>query len=442
MDTSSIVGLVAVAALIAANGFFVAGEFALVKIRVTRINQLADEGNRTAKIIQSQLIHLDTYIAATQLGITLASLALGWIGEPSLAHLVEPLFAWIGGTAAEALTHTLAIIVSFIIITAGHIILGELVPKSLALQRPESAVFFVSRPLQLFARLFRPFIALMNGIGHAIVRLLGIEPASGHESVHSVEELEMLVVQSRQGGAIDAQEEELLHHIFDFGEKKVQQVMIPRTEIVGIPISASFEQVRTIFATEQYTRLPVYDGTIENIIGLLHLKDLFASTQGSATTFDLKRLLRPVIYVTETMTIERLLLQMRSKRTHLAIALDEYGATAGLVTLEDIMEEIVGEVQDEFDTRESGVRSEVERLPDGSASVDGLMALASFADQFDIKLPSSSAHTIGGYVFERLDRIPQPGDQVALDIYLLTVEELNGRRIARVQVQRQGEQKT
>ncbi len=440
MDISSLVGIVAVVALIAANGFFVAGEFALVKIRSTRINQLAEEGNRTAKIIQTQLEHLDTYIAATQLGITLASLALGWIGEPSLAHLIEPLFAWIGGTAAEALTHTLAIVISFTIITAGHIILGELVPKSIALQRTEGAVFFVSRPLQLFARIFRPFIVLMNSIGNAVVRLFGLQETSEHANVHSAEELEMLVVQSRQGGAIDAQEEELLHHIFDFGDKTVQQVMVPRTEIVGVPISASLEQVQVIFATEQYTRLPAYEGSIENIVGIVHLKDVFtlSRTPVERASFELTRLLRPVLYVTQTTTIEAVLPQMRSKRIHLAIVLDEYGATAGMVTLEDIMEEIVGEVQDEFDTRERGVRPEVERLPDGTASVDGLMALSSFADQFGVKLPLSSAHTIGGYVFERLDRLPTVGDSIPLGDYRLRVEELDHRRIARVHVERQG----
>jgi putative hemolysin len=439
MDISSLVGLVAVVALIAANGFFVAGEFALVKIRATRINQLAEEGNKTAKIIQKQIVHLDTYIAATQLGITLASLALGWIGEPSLAHLIDPLFAWVGGSAAEALTHSLAVIISFSIITAGHIILGELVPKSIALQRAEETAFFISRPLLLFAQLFRPFIALMNGIGTAIVRLIGLQATSEHGNVHSAEELEMLVAQSRQGGAIDAQEEELLHHIFDFGEKTVSQVMVPRLEIVGVSISTPLEKLLTIFATEQYTRLPIYRGGIENIVGLIHLKDVFTHARMSPASFDLQSLLRPVLYVTEMTSIEKLLPQMRSKRIHLAIVLDEYGATAGMVTLEDIMEEIVGEVQDEFDTRERGVRLEVERLSDGTISVDGLMALTSFADQFGLKLPRTEANTVGGYVFERLDRLPTVGDQITFESYILRVEELDGRRIARVRLQRQGE---
>jgi putative hemolysin len=435
---SALIGIVAVLALIAANGFFVAGEFSLVKIRSTRIDQLVAEGNSIARVIQTQIGHLDTYIAATQLGITLASLALGWIGEPSLAHLVEPLFAWIGGPTAEAFAHGLAIAISFALITAGHIILGELVPKSIALQRTERTVFVVAHPLALFARLFHPFIVLMNGLGNAVVRLLGMQTTSELASVHSVEELEMLVAQSRQGGVLDAQEEALLHQVFDFGDKTVQQVMVPRSQIVGVAVSSSLEHVQAVFAQEQYTRLPVYEASLENIVGIVHLKDVFtrSRTLTQAEPADLAPLLRPVLYVTERTSIEAVLTQMRSKRIHLAIVLDEYGATAGMVTLEDIVEEIVGEVQDEFDTRERGVRPEVEPLADGSWSVDGLMALSSFADQFGIRPERSSAHSVGGYVFERLDRLPQVGDTVVLAQYRLRVEALDQRRIARVRVER------
>lgn len=438
MDSSSIVGIVAVCVLIVANGFFVAGEFALVRIRATRIEQLVAEGNRTAKVVQTQLQHLDSYIAATQLGITLASLALGWIGEPSLAHLIEPLFAWVGGSAAEALSHSLAIAISFTLISAGHIILGELVPKSIALQRSEGTAFFVARPLQLFARLFHPFILLMNGTGNAVVRLLGMQATSERASVHSIEELEMLVIQSRQCGVLDPQEEALLHQVFDFGDKTVRQVMVPRAAIVGVRTTMSLEQVQTTFAQEQYTRLPVYEGSIENIMGMIHLKDVFTQSRTSteAESADLAHLLRPVLYVTQTTPIETVLTEMRSKRMHLAIVIDEYGATAGMVTLEDIVEEIVGEVQDEFDTRERGVRPEVERLSDNTCSVDGLMALASFVNQFGIQPHPSSAQTLGGYVFERLDRLPQVGDSIVLGDYQLRVEELDHRRIARLRVER------
>ena len=348
------------------------------------------------------------------------------------------MFTWIGGPAAEAITQGLAIAISFTLITAGHIILGELVPKSIALQRTERTAFVVARPLLFFARLFRPFIALMNGLGNAVVRLFGMQATSEQANVHSAEELEMLVAQSRRGGVLDAQEAALLHQVFDFGDKTVQQVMVPRTEIVGVAVSSSLEQVQAVFAQERYTRLPVYEASVENIVGMVHLKDVFtrSRTPSQAEPGDLAPLLRSVLYVTETTSIEAVLTQMRSKRIHLAIVLDEYGATAGMVTLEDIVEEIVGEVQDEFDTREQGMRTEVEHLADGSWSVDGLMALSSFADQFGIRPEPSSAHSVGGYVFERLDRLPQVGDTVVLAEYRLRVEALDQRRIARLHVER------
>jgi CBS domain containing-hemolysin-like protein len=436
VDISSLLGLGAVFALVAANGFFVAAEFALVKVRTTRIDQLVAEGHSAAKTVQKQIQHLDTYIASTQLGITLASLALGWIGEPTLSHLIEPLFTWIGGEAVETLAHSLAITISFALITAFHIVLGELVPKSIALQRSEGTSLFVARPLLLFTRLLRPFILLMNGIGNAVVHLLGLQAAGEHAAVHSVEELEMLVAQSRKGGVLDAQEEVLLHHVFGFGEKTAQQVMLPRREIVAVPTTASFEELQAVLVQEQYTRLPIYEDTLDTIVGMVHLKDVFTwqHTDTSQGSFTLQQILRPVLYATQTTSIEVVFTQMRNKRIHLAIVIDEYGSTAGMVTLEDIVEEIVGEVQDEFDTREQGVRSEVEILADGSSSVDGLMSLGAFCERFGAEIKQSHTRTLGGYVFERLGRLAQVGDTVLLEGYQLCVEEMDHRRIARVHI--------
>ncbi|GCE19415.1 hemolysin family protein [Dictyobacter kobayashii] len=438
MDVSSLFGLLAVFALVAANGFFVAGEFALVKIRTTRVAQLVAEGNAKAKVVEKEVQHLDTFIAATQLGITLASLALGWIGEPSLAHLVEPLFLWIGGTTAVALSHTLAVAISFILITIFHIVLGELVPKSIALQRSEGTALFVAGPLYLFAQVLRPFITLMNGIGNFFVRLLGLEATSAHTSVHSVEELEMLVAQSREAGLLQQQEELLLRHVFNFSDKTAQQVMVPRSEVVAVPITISREALIQTFSRENYTRIPVYEDTLDNVIGLIHIKDIFqahSSQQGQKS--NLRSMLRPVLYVTETSSLDVILAQMRSRRIHMAIVIDEYGSTAGIITLEDIIEELVGEVQDEFDTSDRGVRHEIEVLPDGSISVDGLIAISSFAEQFggsEAELENIHANTLAGYIFETLDRLPKIGDTVPFGTYLLRVEEMDGRRIARVKV--------
>jgi putative hemolysin len=438
LDAGSLVGVLAVFALVAANGFFVAAEFGLVKVRQTRIDELVAEGKSVAKVVQDQLRHLDNYIAATQLGITLASLALGWIGEPSLAHLIEPLFAFAGGAAATELAHSAAIAISFFLITLFHIVLGELVPKSIALQRSEGTALFVARPLRLFARLFRPFILLMNGIGNLVVRALGLQAASELGSVHTVKELEMLVTQSRKAGLLDNEEEVLLRRVFDFGEKTAQHVMVPRTEIVGVSRDITLEQLRQKVAQERYTRLPVYEGTLDNIIGMVHIKDVFTLlSMGSCDDpFTVQNILRPVLSVPKTTSITKLMALMQSQKAHLTVVIDEYGETAGLVTLEDIMEEIVGEVQDEFDTLEEGVRSEVELQADGSSSVDGLMSIDAFAEQFGGSFDSASYKTIAGYVFSELGRVPQVGDSVSSGGYRLAVEAMDHLRIARLRVER------
>ncbi len=438
LDAGSFVGLLAVFALVAANGFFVAAEFGLVKVRQTRIDELAAEGKNVAKVVQDEIKHLDSYIAATQLGITLASLALGWIGEPSLAHLIEPLFAFAGGAAATELAHSAAIAISFFLITMFHIVLGELVPKSIALQRSEGTALFVARPLYLFARLFRPFILLMNGVSNLVVRALGLQAASEHGSVHTVKELEMLVAQSRKAGILDNDEERLLRHVFDFGEKTAQHVMVPRTEIVGVPRDITLEQLREKVAEERYTRFPVYEGTVDNITGVVHIKDVFAlvSKRRPDKPFTVQSILRPVLNVPKTTSITKLMALMQNKKAHLTVVIDEYGETAGIVTLEDIMEEIVGEVQDEFDTLEEGVLPEMEMHADGSYSVDGLMSIDAFAEKFGGSFDSASYKTVAGYVLSELGRVPKVGDSVSSGEYRLAVEAMDHLRIARLRVER------
>jgi putative hemolysin len=438
LDVGPLAGILAVFVLVATNGFFVAAEFGLVKVRRTRIDELVTEGKRVAKVVQDELRHLDNYIAATQLGITLASLALGWIGEPSLAHLIEPLFACAGGTAATELAHSAAIAISFFLITLFHIVLGELVPKSIALQRSEGTALFVARPLYLFARLFRPFIVFMNGLGNLVVRTFGLQTASEHGSVHSVKELEMLVAQSHKAGLLDNEEEVLLRRIFDFGEKIAQHVMVPRAEIVGIPHTITIEDLQQKIAEERYTRFPVYEGTPDTIIGLVHIKDVFTLLikRDSVEPFAVQSILRPILTVPKTTSIPKLMALMQSQKAHLAVVIGEYGETAGIVTLEDILEEIVGEVQDEFDTLDEGVRSEVEKLADGSYSVDGLMMVDAFAERFGVKLDTLHYATIAGYVFGELGRIPTVGDSVSVGKYQLQVEAMDHFRIARLRVER------
>jgi len=433
----SLVGVLAVCALVAANGFFVAAEFGLVKVRQTRIDELVAEGKSAANVVQAQLQHLDSYIAATQLGITLASLALGWIGEPSLAHLIEPLFAFAGGTAAEEIAHSAAIGISFFLITMFHIVFGELVPKSIALQRSEGTALFVARPLQLFARLFHPFIVFMNGFGNLVVRALGMQAASEHLSIHTVKELEMLVAQSHKAGLLDNEEEVLLRRVFDFGEKTAQHVMVPRTQIVGVPQDILLEHFLEKVAEERYTRFLVYQGTLDTITGMVHIKDVFAflSSRRADEPFTIQSILRPVLNVPKTTSITKLMTLMQSQKAHLAVVVGEYGETAGIVTLEDIMEEIVGEVQDEFDTLEEGVRSEVEMQADGSYSVDGLMTIDAFAERFGVIFGNTHYKTIAGYVFGQLGQVPKVGDSVSRGEYRLQVEAMDHLRIARLRVE-------
>ncbi|MDB5081115.1 MAG: HlyC/CorC family transporter [Chloroflexi bacterium] len=433
MDGIPGLGLLAVFLLVALNGFFVAAEFALVKVRKTRIDQLVEEGKGSAKIVQNELSHLDNYIAATQLGITLASLALGWIGEPALAHLIEPLFDSVIGKGAVELSHTIAFIFSFALITVFHIVLGELVPKSIALQRAEATSLFVARPLYIFAQVFKPFIKLMNNIGNAIVRLLGMRSANEHTSVHSVIELEMLVQESREAGVLDNQEEVMLRRVFDFGEKDAHQVMRPRTQVFGIPVDKNLDEVLDIVTREHYTRFPVFQGTIDNVIGVLHVKDLLDRVHHQGN-FILQEILRPILKVPETIAIETLLEQMRSRQIHMALLIDEYGGTSGLVTLEDILEEIIGEVRDEFDTDKEDNRPEMETLEDGSSSVSGLLSLREFEEQFGVEFKDPEYETIGGYVFGQIGSSPTMGDKVDIFPYQLKVTELNELRIARLAV--------
>lgn len=439
MDTGSILGVLAVFALVAANGFFVAAEFALVKVRATRVEQLVQEGNRLARIVQGQTSHLDSYIAATQLGITLASLALGWIGEPSLSHLIEPLFGWVGNVStAEGLANTLAIAISFVLITGFHIVLGELVPKSIALQRAEGVSFFVAAPLLVFARVFHPFIALMNGVGNSIVRLLGFSSADEHASVHSVEELELIVAQSRRAGVLDPEEEVLLRHIFDFGDKTARDILTPRSDIVALPHDASLDEAAQVCYTSGYTRLPVYRETLDQIVGVLHAKDLLHAREGSGdrATQTIESLARPASFVLETQHLDDVLTTFRREGAHLALVADEYGQVAGLVTLEDVLEEIVGEIQDEYDVGED---APIRQRPDGVWIVEGPESYEHARATIGLpEVPDEERgqyNTLPGLLMLRLGRLPQVGDRVQLESdWELEVAATEGRRVRQVLV--------
>jgi CBS domain containing-hemolysin-like protein len=443
MDTGSLLGVLAVFALVGANGFFVAAEFALVKIRTTRVEQLVAQGNRLARIVQQQTTHLDNYIAATQLGITLASLALGWIGEPSLAHLIEPLFQWVGnGVAAQDIANTAAIVISFVLITGFHIVLGELVPKSIALQRTERVSLFIAAPLLVFSRVFRPFIALMNGVGNAIVRLLGFSTGGEHESVHSVEELEIIVKQSRQAGVLDAEEEVLLRHVFDFSDKVARDILTPRSDIVAVEARTSLDEAARVCFESGYTRLPVYRETLDQIVGVLHAKDLLhARESAGAAAPAIEMVMRPASFVLESQHLDDVLALLRREGTHMAFVVDEYGQVAGLLTLEDVLEEIVGEIHDEYDTgedipirrREDGVW-----VVAGSESYENVRAATGLPE-----IPEGERGqyaTLPGLLMLRLGRVPRIGDRVPLEPdWEIEVAKMDGRRVRQVLLRRMAE---
>ncbi|MBX3082447.1 MAG: HlyC/CorC family transporter [Anaerolineae bacterium] len=428
--------LLGVALLVSANGFFVAAEFSLVGVRKTRIQQLASEGNAAAKVTQKALEHLDSYIAATQLGITLASLALGWIGEPAIAPLFEGVLHLLPfpKESFETVSASISIAASFSVVTLLHIVFGELAPKSIALQRTESTALLVARPTTWFLRIFRPVIWLMNALGNGIVRLIGIEPVSGHVSVLSTEELEMLVHSSREAGVLMESEEQMLRRVFDFADVQVREIMRPRTEVDAIPINTNLHELLKITVDFQHTRYPIYEGSIDKIVGILHTKDVLDKLAlnprlltDQADQFSLSSILRTPLFVPQTVSVADLLERMQRSRAQFAIIIDEYGGMAGVATMEDLIEEIVGEVQDEFDTEPSLIQSHGKDI-----EVDGLVSLTEIAERFGEVTGEYQSTTIGGYVAERLDKIPGVGDVTTYGDYDLTVVEMDGRRASKI----------
>jgi CBS domain containing-hemolysin-like protein len=428
-----ILKLVAVAFLVLANGFFVAAEFSLVSIRRTRVAELVAQGKPQAIWVKKAIENPDRVIAATQLGITLASLGLGWIGEPALSHLLEPVVNLFPPAVQSGISHSLSAGIAFAIITFLHVVVGELAPKSIALQNPERTSLFIARPTVWSEVIFKPAIWVLNGTGNALLRLLGVQPASGHEMVHSIEELRMLVTASTESGVFEAEESEMIHALFDFNELLVRQVMIPRTEIVGVEADLPLPEIIPLVTESTYTKFPVYDDSLDQILGIVHVKDLLRCMQEPDWESKTARsLTREPIYIPETITVGTLLQEFRNNRQHIAIVLDEFGGTAGLVTLEDLLEEIVGEVSDPFDVDSP----EIQTLPDGTALIDGLTLIEDVNEQLGLNLQDPNYDTIAGYALGKLGRIPHVQDVIETDGLRLRVEAMDGLRIARLSLAR------
>jgi CBS domain containing-hemolysin-like protein len=420
--------LAAVLALVFANGFFVAAEFALVTVRKTRIDQLIAEGSRLARPVRRALSDPERYIAATQLAITMTSLGLGWIGEPAVASIIQPALGLLPGALRTVTAHSISVALAFAFITALHIVLGELAPKTIALQHAERTALVVGRPTEIFMRVCWPFIVLLNGTGRAIVRMLGLKPPSGSSLVHSEEELKMLVTASQEAGVIEEDEEQMLHRVFAFGDLTAGQVMLPRTEMTALPVQATRADLVDRLSQVSQPVLPAYRANLDDIVGVVRVRDLFRALAGTQDAIDLTPLLRDPLTVPDTLKADDLLTDMRARRTSLAIVIDEHGGTAGMVTFERLMERIVGEIGAD----DAGAVSSITVLTDGSALIDGLALVTDVNAQFGLSIDEDLYDSLGGFVLGRLGRRPRLGDCVEIDGRRIRVEALDGLRVARV----------
>ncbi|MFD1768207.1 hemolysin family protein [Sphingobacterium suaedae] len=402
--------------LVLANGFFVAAEFAIVKVRASQIELQAKSGSKVAKIAKNITEHLDGYLAATQLGITLASLALGWVGEAVMTEIVHKIFGLfdieLTGTIAKNLGHVLA----FSIITFLHIVFGELAPKSIAIQRPVATTMRIAAPLQFFYYIFKPIIWILNGFANFLLRLMGIE-VQGHEANHSSEELQYLLEKGKESGALNNAEHELIKNVFDFNERIVKNIMVPRTKIVAIEVADTAEDFINTVTEEGYSRIPIYDDNIDKIVGIVHTKDILPIiVKGKEVV--LKDIMRKPYFIPETKKINDLMTEFQQKRIQIAIVLDEFGGTAGMVTLEDIVEELVGEIQDEYD-EETPV---VERISETEYMVDAGASVHDANGYLPLELPESSDYdTVAGLVGHYFEKIPDVGETKEIEGYSFTI---------------------
>lgn len=435
MDGNIYFNLFVIAFLLFSNGFFVASEFAMVKVRKTRIEQLVNEGNFNAKIAMEALKDLDKFIAAVQLGVTISSIGLGWVGESTLARIIEPIFIFLPGSSQTIATHTLSASIAFALITFFHVVIGELIPKSIALEYTEKTALWVAKPMQILTFIFNPFIWLLNGFGNLVLKMLNIPHSHKGSLVHSTEELDMLVNASYDGGVLNETEKDMLHNVFKFSDLTAKQVMIPRTDMVCIPIDMPMEELYKVAAENQYTRYPVYEEDIDHITGLVHVKDLY-SLSIKDETCPIEKIQRNILLVPETMTMDNLVLEFKKRKGQMAIVVDEFGGTSGLITLEDVLEEIFGEVQDEFDEEESDIKE----IAPNTYIANSIMRLDEFAEYFNIdenEIDDEDIDTIGGLVLKILGRLAEVNDTVKFDNFTFIVKELDGARITKLEITKQ-----
>ncbi len=410
----------ALAGLLLLNAFFVAAEYGLVTSRRTRILELEHNGNRRARDVRRITSDPPQFISAMQLGVTLTSLAIGAVGEPVLAHLFEP-----------ALAAVASVILALLVITYLHVVIGELVPKGIALSHPERTALAVSTYVRAFFVVFKPLIWLLRRSTEKCLAALGVDPPGAEHGAHSEAELRMLLVSSAEQGEIEHGEGEMLSNVFDFADKEAVDVMVPRPDVVALSIDLPPEEALQAVLESPHTRYPVFRDSLDQIVGILHVRDLFTATnRNGIASVDLEEILRPATMVPETKDLAALLTEFRRTNQHMAIVIDEYGNTEGIVTLEDLLEEIVGEIEDEFDLPDETV----EQVDDDTIRIDGTFTIDDFNEDYDAALPDADYHTVGGFVFGALGRPAEPGDEVEHEGMMFRVDEVEGQRIHRLTV--------
>ena len=434
MDPDSFVKLLIALFLVLLNGFFVAAEFSIVKVRYSQIQIKAAEGNALAKKAEYIIKHLDAYLSATQLGITLASLALGWVGESALHHVFEDLFHRFGFAVADSTITTVSVVCSFLIITIMHIVFGELVPKSIAIRKSESTTFFVAYPMILFYNVFKPFIWLMNSISNAFLRLIKIHPASENE-IHSTEELQLLVKQSADSGEIEEENYEIIKNAFDFTDHSAKQIMVPRQNIFSININDDKKDIVEKMLESGYSRIPVYDGSIDNVIGIFYTKEFireYIKNFDEWNDFDIRTLLHEPTFVVGSKKISDLMKVFQTKKQHLAIVIDEFGGTEGIISLEDILEELVGEIQDEEDEEEKVV----EKVGENVYWVQASQPLEEINEHLPVDLPENPEqyNTLAGFILHELSDIPEENQEFDLNGYHFKILKMQNRGVEMVEM--------
>ncbi len=421
--------------LLFVNAFFVAAEFSLVKVRKTRLEQLSNEGNKNAKKALKLVNDVNRMLAAAQLGVTIASIALGWVAESTIVQIIEPAINFFTASHSVISAHMIAVPISFVLVTYFHVLLGEQLPKCISLRHPESLSLMIATPMDIFITVLKPFVLLLEVSGN---KILAACHANSEDAslVHSTEELDMLVDASYNEGVLNETEAEMLHNMFKFSDLMAKQVMIPRTDMVCIPNDISYEELNKTAMENQYTRYPVYEENIDKILGFIHVKDLYTMNM-TKENYSINKLIRPLILVPETMTLDNLIIEFKKRHCQIAVVIDEFGGTSGLITLEDVLEEIIGDVQDEFD---EDAEANIKEIGENTYIANGMMRIDEFVEFFSLResqFEEDDVDTIAGLVVKLLGRIAEIGDTVSFNGLTFTVKEIEGARITKLQIYRE-----